>query len=123
MPSDIRRARTAWQDILLVCRKCTKKVDGGFGPKGKHSLRQALKAELGGGKSRKASLKVVEVGCFGVCPKGAVTVACGSRPGELLIVGAGTQIEELAKRVGRQEAPKRRLPAPTIPCSDGHHTT
>ncbi|PTD26076.1 hypothetical protein [Sphingomonas fennica] len=91
--------RSDWRGAILVCRKCGKKAGGGFGPKGKTSLAKALRKEMHGGKGRKARLGVVEVGCLGVCPKHAVTVVDASRPGEWLIVPAGTPVEEVAARL------------------------
>jgi hypothetical protein len=38
--------RTAWKTIILLCGKCARKMDGGYGPKGKESLRRALRSEL-----------------------------------------------------------------------------
>ncbi|MFZ2983371.1 MAG: (2Fe-2S) ferredoxin domain-containing protein, partial [Sphingobium sp.] len=35
--------RSNWKTAILVCRKCSKKVDGGFGPKGNQPLGKALK--------------------------------------------------------------------------------
>lgn len=92
-------ARSNWEASLLVCRKCSKKLGGGFGPKGKTSLAKALKRH-GGGKSRKATLGVIEVKCLGVCPKGAVTVVDSRDPGRWRIVRAGADISEIAHRRG-----------------------
>jgi hypothetical protein len=33
---------------------------------------------------------LIEVGCLGICPKGAVTMGLASAPGELLVVARGT---------------------------------
>jgi hypothetical protein len=43
--SRLRRESVAanWSAAILVCGKCSKKVGGGFGPKGKTSLAKALK--------------------------------------------------------------------------------
>ena len=27
-----KSAKTEWRDVVLVCRKCSKKLNGGFGP-------------------------------------------------------------------------------------------
>jgi len=50
----IRAAMTPWQDVVLVCRKCSRKLDGGFGKDGDATLRAALKQALRGtGRRRK----------------------------------------------------------------------
>lgn len=90
-----------WRGAILVCRKCSKKLGGGFGPKGRTSLAKALRKAIGGGKGRRAKLGVVEVGCLDVCPKGAVTVVDARRPSEWLIVKAGTPTEEVVERLER----------------------
>lgn len=95
--------RADWQAAILVCRKCSKRLGGGFGPKGKDRLAKALRKQAGGGKGRKARLGIVEVDCLDICPKGAVTVIDGGKPGEWLLVKAGTPIEEVAERLGLSE--------------------
>lgn len=97
----IKALRTDWQEVILVCRKCSKKLGGeGFGPDGGQSLRKALRRELGGGKGRKARAAVIEVGCFDVCPKDAVVVANARRPGEWLVVPRRAPVETVVERLG-----------------------
>lgn len=91
--------RSDWRGAILVCRKCGKKLGGGFGPKGKISLAKALRKEMGGGKGRKARIGIIEVGCLGICPKGAVTMVDTRRPDEWLLVRAGTPVEDVAARL------------------------
>lgn len=90
-----------WQGAILVCRKCSKKLKGGFGPDGKAPLAKALRKALDGGKGRKARMGIVEVGCLDICPKGAVTLIDTAHPDQWLIVKAGTPVEDLVKRLGR----------------------
>ncbi|MES2057085.1 MAG: (2Fe-2S) ferredoxin domain-containing protein [Pseudomonadota bacterium] len=92
---DLKSVRSGWSTALLVCRKCSKRLDGGFGPKGRTSLAKALRKELGVGKGRKGKLGVIEVKCLGVCPRGAVTIVDAARPGEWKIVPARQDIEEI----------------------------
>jgi predicted metal-binding protein len=92
----VKRAKSDWSGALLVCAKCSKKVGGGFGPKGRDRLAKALRHEPGFGKGRKAAIGVIEVKCLGLCPKGAVTVVDTRRPGEWLVVPAGSDVAELA---------------------------
>ncbi len=89
---------TPWQDILLLCKKCGRKLDGGFGADGEDSLRGALREALRE-RGQRRTVRVLEVGCFGVCPKGAVVVGRGGRPGELLVVPGGTEADALLDRM------------------------
>jgi predicted metal-binding protein len=95
----IRRAKSQWEATVLVCGKCSKKVGGGFGPKGKTPLAKALRRIFG--KGRKASVGVVETKCLGLCPKNAVTLVDGGRPGEWLVVTPDEDVEGVAARLGR----------------------
>lgn len=84
----MRNIRANWRAAILVCRKCEKR--------GHDKLAKRLRKYIGAKKGRKSALGVVEVGCLGVCPKGAITVVDGARPGEWLLVKAGAPIEEVA---------------------------
>ena len=56
-----KSAKTEWRDVVLVCRKCSKKLDGGFGPGGDLTLKKALRKYLHlktGKKGRKGALTV-----------------------------------------------------------------
>lgn len=92
-------ARSNWATTVLVCRKCTKRVGGGFGAKGRTSLAKALRKWVGG-RGRKARTGVVEVKCLGVCPRGAVTVVNGADSRAWLLVRPGTAVEDVAGRLG-----------------------
>jgi predicted metal-binding protein len=92
----IRTALTPWKDVVLVCRKCSRKLDGGFGKDGEASLRAELKFALREA-GRRRQVRVVESSCFSVCPKRAVSVMQGSRPGEILVVPQGTDAEDVLR--------------------------
>ncbi|RYY24127.1 MAG: (2Fe-2S) ferredoxin domain-containing protein [Sphingomonadales bacterium] len=92
--------RSNWDQTVLVCGKCSKKLGGGFGPKGKTPLARALRKHLGLKKGRKSSAGIVEVRCLSVCPKNAVTVVDASKPGEWLIVPEGADLDALAGELG-----------------------
>jgi predicted metal-binding protein len=94
----VKQVRSDWSGAVLVCGKCSKKLGGGFGPKGRERLAKALRGEAGFGKGRKADVGVVEVKCLGLCPKNAVTVVDTRRPGEWLVVAAGDDVGKLAAR-------------------------
>ncbi len=83
--------------MILICKKCSKKLSGGFGEDQSEPLRKALRGALKE-VGKRGRVGMIEVSCFGICPKKAVTVAFGSAPGELLIVPAGVDIRTLAGR-------------------------
>ena len=85
-----------WERALLVCGKCSGKVDGGFGSKGRTPLAKALRKELGLGKGRKARIGVVEVKCLDICPKRAVVAVDTADPRRWHVIPAGTPVTELA---------------------------
>ncbi|WP_336959032.1 (2Fe-2S) ferredoxin domain-containing protein [Sphingobium aquiterrae] len=95
-----QHVRSNWRNAVLVCRKCSKKLDGGFGEKGRSSLAKALRKQLSLKKGRKAAAGIVEVGCLGVCPKGAVTVVNGSASREWLLVRPGASLDDLVTELG-----------------------
>ncbi len=100
-PRPVKAVRTQWSDVVLVCRKCSKKLKGGgFGPDGDQKLGKALRRELGGGKNRKARAGVIEVGCFDLCPKDAIVVANAATPGQWLVVPRHTPLETVVQRLG-----------------------
>lgn len=96
----MKRVKANWRTTILVCRECSKKVGGGFGPKGRTPLVKALRAELGLAKGRKADAGVIEVDCLKICPKRAITVVDGARPRDWLIVEPGTPIADVAALLG-----------------------
>lgn len=114
----VKTAPTAWRDVVLICRKCQKKLDGGFGPEGDLTLKKALKRYLKRdhiriGKGRKAELALISTGCFDVCPKGAVTVVNAARPDALLVVPAGADLLEVKARLGLSDG-RRNRPTPVL---------
>lgn len=94
------QVRANWSNTVLVCAKCSKRLGGGFGPKGKQSLGKALRKHLGLKKGRKAAAGVVDVKCLGVCPRGAVTLVNGAASREWLIVPAGADLDAVAREAG-----------------------
>jgi predicted metal-binding protein len=92
------KVRAKWSHAVLVCRKCSKKLEKkgrGFGP-GEKRLAAALKQELDAGKGRKARIGIIEVPCLDICPKGAVVVIDSRRPQEWRIVDAAADLTEEA---------------------------
>jgi predicted metal-binding protein len=95
---EITRASGPWSEALLVCRKCSKKLGGGFGPDDDETLVRVLKQLLRDSKRRR-EVRVIEVGCLDICPKQAVVVIQGNAPGEMLIVPKGLQAQAVADRL------------------------
>ncbi len=85
-----------WSHAILVCKKCSKKLKGGFGEGGKRSLSRELKARLGSKKGRKGPLGVIEVACLDVCPKKAVMLVDSRKPGVWRIVRPEADLDALA---------------------------
>jgi hypothetical protein len=90
-----------WQGAVLVCGKCTKKLDGGFGRKARSPLAKVLRKLLGLKKGRKAPLGIVETRCLGLCPKNAVAMVDTRKPDTWLVVPQGADVAELAARLAR----------------------
>ena len=96
----IKSRSTPWERVILVCGKCSRKLDGGFGPSGHDSLRTALCAELkvqGQGRS----VRIIETRCLGVCPKKAVTTIDASHPGRIYVVPKGTTQKDILHELER----------------------
>ncbi len=97
-PATIETISTAWEEVVIVCGKCSKKLDGGFGPEGDVSLGRALKRALRDA-GRRRTVRVIETKCLGLCPKGAVTVLPSGRPGAILTVPGGTDAADVLVRM------------------------
>ncbi len=80
---------TPWREVIILCRKCGKKLDGGFGLKGTESLKTELRQALRETGQRR-QVRVMETACLGVCPKNGVTALNATRPGVIHIIPAGS---------------------------------
>jgi predicted metal-binding protein len=89
-----------WERTILVCGKCSKRIDGGFGERRRTPLAKALRKFLGVKRGRKASIGIVETRCLGVCPRGAVTVINGAAPAAWILIRGGTPIADVAASLG-----------------------
>ncbi len=110
-PTFIETILTPHRQMLMLCGKCERKLDGGFGDDGDQSLERALKRFLRAA-GRQREVRLLRVACFGVCPKRAVTLARSDRPDELLVVPAGTAMATLMERLSPCE--RSRTPAPDL---------
>ncbi len=103
MTSSIRVRPTPWKSVILLCGKCARKMDGGYGPGKKETLRTALRSELkASGHGR--SVRIIETRCLGICPKKAVTAVNASSPNHLLTIPRGAPMAEaLAQILGEAD--------------------
>ncbi len=88
--SSISATVAPWQHVALVCGKCSRKLGGGFGKKGKHDLLEVLNDAAKAAGQRRA-MRVMEVGCLKLCPKRAVSAVSSVRPNEVVVVPAGAE--------------------------------
>jgi len=98
----IKPVRADWREVVLVCRKCSKKLNGGFGEDGDQKLAKVLRKALGAkgkGLNRKLGAAVIEVDCLDVCPKGAVVAVRASAPREWAVVPRGTPAAAVMARL------------------------
>jgi|SRR6185437_6725004 len=93
MPPSIASRPTPWKSLVLLCGKCARKLDGGFGPKGKDTLRSTMRQALKDGGHRR-DIRIIETRCMGLCPKNAVTMIGSGNPGRIYAVPIGTQPED-----------------------------
>ncbi len=104
IPGEIGTRHAAWQDLVILCRKCGGKLKGGFGDDGRDDLRDALRDGLRAA-GRRRDFRIIESGCLGICPKGGVVALRGSEPGRVLIVprgqAAGSVLETLGVKPNR----------------------
>ncbi len=100
MEARVKQAvRARWTKAVLVCAKCSKKLDTGFGDADR-PLAKALRRHLKLRSGPKGAAGIVEVKCLDVCPKGAIVVVDGDRPGEWLLVRPGDDLGAVADRLG-----------------------
>ncbi len=105
MASDdaIPMTQAPWREIAMVCGKCSRKLHGGFGKKGKHDLADVLKDALKAA-GRRREMRVIEVNCLGLCPKRAVTAVSSAQPGQVLAVPEGADATQVLARLSRPAA-------------------
>lgn len=100
MTRNIRAIGQAATSIVAICRKCGKKLGGGFSDGGKQPLGKVLRRELEHRSPRQARVRLVETRCLKLCPKGAVAVLDSRDPRHILVIAARTPVAEVAARLG-----------------------
>jgi hypothetical protein len=101
---------TAWTTVILLFGKCARKMKGGYGHKGKETLRALLRTQPKAAGYRR-SVRVIETRCPGSCPKQAALNA--TRPARLLTIPKGTTADEaLAQLVEMGQEPSIAPAAP-----------
>lgn len=112
-----KQVKADWRDVVLVCRKCSKKLDGGFGPDGEQVLAKALRKSLatfagaayGKVKARRRGIAVIEVGCLDICPKKAVVMVKCSDPKSMILVPEGAEMDDVLDRLKLQSVHQEEL--------------
>jgi hypothetical protein len=78
--------------LILTCGKCARKMNGGYGPKGRDTLCTAPNTALRDA-GRRREIHIIETRCMGICPKKATTMLNTSKPYAIMTVHKGTAIE------------------------------
>ena len=94
MPQPIRSLPMPWRTVVLLCGKCARKLDGGYGPDGEDTLRFTLRAALKK-TGRHRDVRIMETRCMGICPKQAVSAMSAARPEIILTVPKQTPPDEV----------------------------
>jgi predicted metal-binding protein len=88
----------SWKSIILLCGKCARKMKGGYGAKGRDTLRTMLRETLRE-HGRRRDCKIIETRCMGICPRKAVTAVNAERPDTLFTIPKGTSPNEALSRL------------------------
>ena len=100
MQDALPAAAVPWRDLVLVCRKCSGKLDGGgFGADGDLTLREALKQHIRA-RGLKGVVRAVETDCLDLCPDGRVSVMRIAFPDEIVPMPPGITPEQVLARLG-----------------------
>lgn len=100
MTMNIPAAPAPWRDLILVCRKCSAKLDGrGFGPEADQPLRDVLKQFIRA-HQLKGVVRAVEADCLDLCPDGLVSVMRIAFPEEIVPIPPGIAAEKVFERLG-----------------------
>lgn len=93
------RISARWDGALIICGKCSRRMDGGFGKAGKASLTKALKQATGGSRKRKAPMGIIESRCLGICPRGAGVVIDAAAPDQWWLIRRGADVDQAVEDI------------------------
>ncbi len=110
MTPGIRTVATRSRTLVAICRKCGKKLGGGFGDGGSKSLAKALRHDLDLPKWKRSPVRIVETRCMKLCPKGAVAVTTSGDASLVHVVPKRTPVGQVATHLGLTAA---NLPSPS----------
>jgi len=101
----VLHVRADWTDLILICRKCSRRIGGGFGPDGDERLAKLLRRHLnpatrGKGKPRRQSVGIVETGCLDICPKNGVVVVRRRALDDWLVIRKGMPLDAILGVLG-----------------------
>jgi hypothetical protein len=87
----------AWDTVMLICKECGKRKNG------PDDLKSKALVKLARGHLKKSTPRprVVSSSCLGVCPKGAIAVACvgGSHAPRLACVDTQAAFDDAMPRL------------------------
>ena len=107
MSESIHARSTPWKTVVLICGKCARKMKGGYGVKGKDSLRSALRDTMKQ-KGHGRDVRIIETRCMGLCPKKATTVLNARGPESILTIPAGTGMDAVMAALNLETDTKER---------------
>lgn len=98
MATSLKPYPPTWKgDILLACRKCQKKLKGEPGMRALAKLKKTINRH--NKQHPDGRLHLISVGCFDMCPKGAVTICLPSvQPVTLSLLRNEGEVEALYRR-------------------------
>jgi predicted metal-binding protein len=102
----VRSYGVPWKgQLLLVCRKCQKKLKPGGKKQALSKLSKALKKRARHDENA-PKLHVIEVSCLNLCPKGGVTVCTQHQlaHGKCSIVRSGADVDALYEQQKAQHS-------------------
>lgn len=108
------------RDAVLICRDCSQRAQGGFGPDGKATLGQALRRYQKPTPGRDHPLKVVMVGCLGVCPDRAVIALNAADPKRMVAIPTGSDLLEVRAHLSLPHPRRRRAVSEAAMRSQDH---
>jgi len=85
-------AKAPAAQTIFICAKCAKKLPGRPGPKGVRAVLKAAVKRLGPTKAW-GKVRIVQAGCFDLCPKRRQVLASGRTlaQGKLVVVDANLE--------------------------------